>query len=177
MTPGYAKNRSYAILESAGQVEDEREQIFEAMRSCGLSEDKARLYTDTFTSPYLAAADAEGREEDLMETTQVLESRLVELEHELETARQAGDARKNRLLEWAKDYHVAVPGHVLEAMENGDFAQEVAFFEEVARVDREKTHTLPLNGGQFIGETVQRPKFGKAEVPGYGSVESAPTFE
>lgn len=177
MTPGYAKNRSYAILESAGQVEDERDQIFEAMRSCGLSEDKARLYTDTFTSPYLAAADAEGREADLLETTQVLESRLVELEYELEQARQAGDVRKNRLLEWASDHHVAVPQGVLEAIESGDFEQEVAFFEEVARIDREKTGTLPLKGGQFVGESVQRPKFGKPDVPGYGSVESAPTFD
>ncbi|MGP9633767.1 hypothetical protein ACT3R7_11940 [Halomonas sp. AOP43-A1-21] len=177
MTPGYSSNRSYQIMESASQLSDERDQIFEAMRSCGLSEDKARLYTDTFTSPYLAVAAAGEREVELMETTQILESRLLELESELETARQAGDSRKARLVEWAKDYHVMVPQHVLEAVEAGDVAKEIAFFEQVARVDREKAPTLPLGGGKFIGESVPRPQFNRADVPGYGSVESAPTFD
>ncbi|MDX5979566.1 hypothetical protein [Vreelandella alkaliphila] len=177
MTPGYSSNRSYQILESAQQIDDERDQIFEAMRSCGLSEEKARLYTDTFTSPYLAAAAASERESELMETTQILESRLVELEGELEAARQAGSDRKSRLMEWAKGYHVVVPDHVLEAVEQGDVNKEIAFFEDVARVNRDKAGTLPLSGGKFIGESVPKPKFGKSEVPGYGSVESAPTFD
>lgn len=157
MTPGYSKNRSYQILESAGAVEDEREQIFEAMRSCGLDEEKAQLYTDTFTSPYLAASAAEGHAGDLLETTQVLESRVMELEAELALANEGSGQRKSRLLDWAKDYHVAVPAQVLEAIEQGDVAKEVAFFEEVARVDRDKTNGLPLGGGEFIGEKVQRP--------------------
>lgn len=177
MTPGYSSNRSYQILESAQQLSDERDQIFEAMRSCGLSEEKAQLYTDTFTSPYLAAAAAGEREVELMETAQILESRLFELETELEEARQAGETRKSRLVEWAKDYHVVVPDHVLEAVAEGDVAKEVAFFESVARVNRDKASALPLGGGKFIGESVPQPKFGAPDVPGYGSAASAPSFD
>jgi triphosphoribosyl-dephospho-CoA synthetase len=177
MEPGYSSNRSYQILENANQLNDEREQIFEAMRSCGLDAEKAQLYTDTFTSPYLAAAAAGEREAELMESTQILESRLFELEAELEEARLAGETRKTRLAEWAKDYHVVVPKHVLEAVDSGDVAKEVAFFESVARVNRDKTNALPFGGGKFVGESVPAPKFGKPEVPGYGSAESAPMFD
>lgn len=176
MTPGYAKNRSYQILESAGQVEDEREQIFEAMRSCGLDEEKARLYTDTFTSPYLAAADAAEREAEAMETTHILESRLAELEAELEQARQAGDKRKDKLIQWAGDHHVAVPGHVLEAVKEGDFEAERAFFESVARLDRTKVNTLPL-GGDLEPPEVKRPRMRRGDTALYGSVDSAPSFD
>lgn len=177
MTPGYAKNRSYQILESAGQVQDEREQIFEAMRSCGLDEEKARLYTDTFTSPYLAAADAQDREYELLETTQVLESRLAELEAELEEARQSGEKRQSQLMQWAQDHAVDVPGHVLEAVQAGDFEAERQFFESVARIEKTKLQTLPLGGGDRQGAEVPRPKTHRGDRPLYGSVESAPTFD
>lgn len=177
MVPGYASNRSYQILESASQVQDERDQIFEAMRSCGLDEEKARLYTDTFTSPYLAAAEMQEREQELMETTQVLESRLAELESELETARQSGAQRETQLMQWAADHHVAVPTQVLEAVKAGDFEAERAFFESVARVERTKAGTLPLDGGQFQGAEVAQQRARQSGMPLYGSVDSAPTFD
>lgn len=178
MTPGYSTNRSYQILESAGAVEDEREQIFEAMRSCGLDEEKARLYTDTFTSPYLAAADAVERESEAMQTTQVLESRLAELESELEQARQAGHERHDKLAQWANDHHVAVPTAVLEAVKAGDFEQELAFFEQVAKVDRDKTGGLPLPGNQHVYENVQRPRHQRRDDEmRYGTAASGIDFE
>jgi len=178
MTPGYATNRSYAILESANQVADEREQIFEAMRSCGLDAEKARLYTDTFTSPYLAAADMQARHDEILEALGSREGRIAELEAELEAARQADDVRAARLTEWAKEYHVAVPDHVLEAIKGGDFSAERAFFESVARVERHKAGGLPLGGNPERPEA-PRPRGMRRhdDPPVYGSVAAAPTFD
>lgn len=182
MTPGYSTNRSYQILESVGQARDEEEQIFEAMRSCGLDEEKARLYAQTFSSPYLLAAELEAREQELDRINQILESKLqeeerrrTEIEAQLEQERQQRVEAENQRLEqiarFAKESSIAVSDELFESLKKGDFGAEKAFFERVAAAQG-KLSGLP------VASSLRNPPvtFNKADLepvtPEYGSIEA-----
>ena len=182
MTPGYSKNRSYQILESVGQVRDEEEQIFEAMRSCGLDEEKARLYAQTFSSPYLLAAELEAREQELDRINQILESKLqeeeqrrAEIEAQLASEQQkiaeAEAQRVEQIQRFARESEIAVSDALLESIRKGDFAAEKAFFEQVA-MNQVKLGGLPT------ASSLRKPPatFSKAGLapaaPEYGSIEA-----
>ena len=177
MVPGYATNRAQPILESADQVKEDNELIFESLMSAGFEPDMARVYADTFCSPYLLAADLQAREAEILESAAEMERRTVALEKQLSEADQRLKQYRQReddLRQWARTARVAVPDHVFEAICKGDFAAECAFFESVAQARVRHLGTLPLE--TFSAPTVKRPAWATDDAL-YGTAAAAPEFD